>query len=135
VQRISPSNLLLLKAALLDGDAAIAAYRAWRPTLDLETISDGQQRLLPLLQSNLTRLGIEDPLADRFRGIRRYFWLRNLKAMAFAQRVFAALDQIGVPFIASRGQLWSHAILPIAAFVRWTTSTYSSQRTAWQIRP
>ena len=103
VQRISPSNLLLLKAALLDGDAAIAAYRAWRPTLDLETISYGQQRLLPLLQSNLTRFGIEDPLADRFRGIRRYFWFRNLKAMAFARRVFAALDQIGVPFIVLKG--------------------------------
>ena len=101
--RISPSNLLLLKAALLDEDAAIAAYRAWRPTLDFETISYGQQRLLPLLQSNLTRFGIEDPLADRFRGIRRYFWVRNLKAMAFAQRVFAALDQIGVPFIVLKG--------------------------------
>jgi hypothetical protein len=103
VQRISPSNLLLLKAALLDGDAAMAAYRAWRPTLDFETIPSGQQRLLPLLQSNLTRLGIEDPLADKFRGIRRYFWVRNLKAMAFAQRVFAALDQMGVPFIVLKG--------------------------------
>ena len=103
VQQISPSNLLLLKAALLDEDAAIAAYRAWRPTLDLETISYGQQRLLPLLQSNLTRFGIEDPLADRFRGIRRYFWVQNLKAMAFAQRVFAALDQAGVSFIVLKG--------------------------------
>ena len=103
VQQISPPHLLLLKAALLDGDAAMAAYRAWRPTLDLDTISYGQQRLLPLLQSNLTRLGIEDPLADRFRGIRRYFWVRNLKAMAFARQVFATLDQIGVPFIVLKG--------------------------------
>jgi len=103
MQRISPSNLLLLKAALLDGDAAIAAYRAWRPTLDFETISYGQQRLLPLLQHNLTRFGIDDPLLERFRGIRRYFWVRNLKAMTFAQRVFAALDQSGVPFIVLKG--------------------------------
>jgi hypothetical protein len=49
------------------------------------------------------RFGIEDRLADRFRGIRRYFWVRNLKGMAFAQRVFAALDQIGVPFIVLKG--------------------------------
>ena len=103
VQKISSSNLLLLKAALLDEDAAIHAYRAWRPTLDLETISYGQQRLLPLLQHNLTRLGIEDPLLERFRGIRRYFWVRNLKAMTFAQRVFAAFDQSGVPFIVLKG--------------------------------
>jgi hypothetical protein len=103
VQRISPSNLLLLKAALLDGDAAIAAYRAWRPTLDLDTIPYGQRRLLPLLQRNLTRFGIEDPLADKLRGIRRYFWSRNLKTMAFAQRIFAALDEAAVPFIVLKG--------------------------------
>ena len=103
MQRISPSNLLLLKATLLEGDAAVAAYRAWRPTLDLANISRGQRRLLPLLQSNLARLGIEDPLADRFRGIRRYFWIRNLKAIAVAQRVFGALDRIGVPFIVLKG--------------------------------
>ena len=101
--RITRSNLLLLKAALLDRDRAIAAYQEWRPTLDLETISYGQQRLLPLLQNNLARFGIEDPLADRFRGIRRYFWVRNLKAMAFAKRVFAALDNAGVPFIVLKG--------------------------------
>ena len=103
MQRISPSNLLLLKAALLDENAAIDAYRAWRPTFELATVSSGQQRLLPLLESNLTRFGIEDPLVHRFRGIRRYFWVRNLEAMAFAQQVFAALDQMGVPFIVLRG--------------------------------
>jgi hypothetical protein len=48
-------------------------------------------------------LGIEDPLVDRFRGIRRYFWVQNLKAMTFAQPVFAAFDQIGVPFIVLKG--------------------------------
>ena len=103
VQRISPSNLLLLKASLLEGHAALAAYREWRPTLDLATITYGQQRLLPLLQRNLTRLGIEDPLIDRFRGLRRYFWVRNLKAMAFARDVFAALDRDDVPFIVLKG--------------------------------
>src|ERR1700720_1790425 len=80
VQRLSRSDLFLLKAALFDGNAALAAYREWRPTLDFANITYGQQRLLPLLQRNLTRLGIEDPLSDRFRGIRRYFWVRNLKA-------------------------------------------------------
>ena len=102
-QRLSSSNLLLLRAALLDGDIAIAAYRAWRPTIDLDTLGNGQNRLLPLLQRNLTRLGIDDPLMDRFRGIRRYYWVRNMQAMAFAQRVFTALDQASVPFIVLKG--------------------------------
>ena len=103
VQRMSSTNILLLKAALLDGDAAIAAYREWRPTLNLVTIPHGQQRLLPLLQRNLTRLGISDPEMDRFRGIRRYFWAQNLKAMTFAKQVFAALDLADVPFIVLKG--------------------------------
>jgi hypothetical protein len=101
--QLSAPNLLLLKAALLDGDAAIDAYRAWRPMLDLGTITYGEQRLLPLLQSNLTRLGIEDSQFDRLRGIRRYFWVRNLKVMAFAHEVFGALVRAGVPFIVLKG--------------------------------
>src|SRR5262249_17627680 len=68
LQRIASSHLFLLKAALLEGNAALAGYREWRPTLDLATITYGQQRLFPLLQRNLMRLGIEDPLIDRFRG-------------------------------------------------------------------
>jgi Uncharacterised nucleotidyltransferase len=55
------------------------------------------------LQHNLTRLGIEDSLFDRLRGIRRYFWVRNLKVMTFARGVFAALDRAGVPFIVLKG--------------------------------
>ena len=103
IQRMSPAHVQLLKAALLDGDAAIVAYREWRQKLDFLSLSYGQQRLLPLLQRNLTRLGVSDPLMNRFRGIRRYFWAQNLKAMTFATPVFAALDQADVPFIVLKG--------------------------------
>jgi hypothetical protein len=101
--RISRSDIDLLKAALLDGDAALQAYRAWRPTLDLATISHGQQRLLPLLQQNLTRLRIEDPHIDRFRGVRRYYWVRNLRALTLIRPIFAALDERRIPFLVLKG--------------------------------
>ena len=68
IGRMSPAHVQLLKAALLDGDAAIAAYREWRQDLDFYSLSYGQQRILPLLQRNLTRLGVADPLTNRFRG-------------------------------------------------------------------
>jgi len=71
--------------------------------LDLDTLGYGEHRLLPLLQRNLTRLGIDDPLMDRFRGIRRFFWVRNLKAVSLARDVFVALDRCGVPFIVLKG--------------------------------
>jgi hypothetical protein len=101
--RMRQANVLLLKAALLDGDAALAAYRAWRATLDLNTISIGEQRLLPLLHRNLTRLGVSDPLSDRFRGVRRFYWVNNRKRMIFARRVFETFASAGVPFIALKG--------------------------------
>ena len=102
-RRMSRADIDLLRAALLDGDAAISAFRAWRPTLDLATLPYGHQRLLPLLQRNMTRLGIEDPYIERFRGIRRYFWVRNLRSMALARSLFEALNQGTVPFIVLKG--------------------------------
>jgi hypothetical protein len=101
--RISRSHVDLLRAALLDGDAAVRAFEAWRATLDLATIPYSQQRLLPQLQRNMTRLGIADPLIERFRGIRRYHWVRNLRSLALARALFEALHQNRVPFIVLKG--------------------------------
>ncbi len=100
---MSASDVDLLRAALLDGEAAERSFRAWRQTLDLETIPYGQQRLLPLLQANMVRLKIDDPMIDRFRGVRRYHWARNLHSMALAHSVFESLRQNEVPFIVLKG--------------------------------
>lgn len=102
-QRLSPDDVLLLKAALLDGDAAVAAYETWRPNLHCATFSAAQKRLLPLLQQNLTRLGIGDPQVERFRRLRQSYGVRNLKSIRAARPVFAALDRRGVPFIVLKG--------------------------------
>lgn len=100
---LSPSNVLLLKAALLDGDKALAAYKAWRPTYSREAITYDEQVLLPLLHNNLVRMGIVDAEANRFRGVRRFVWVNNLKRMQFAQRVFKKLNGAGIPFITLKG--------------------------------
>lgn len=101
--RIAELDVEMLRAALLDGEAAVAAYRTWRPSLDFFAISFGQQRLIPMLQANLARLGIAEPLMERFRGIRRYAWARNLRSMTLARSVFGALDRAGIPFIVLKG--------------------------------
>jgi hypothetical protein len=103
VQRISPSTLLLLKAALLEGDAAISAYRTWRPTFNLKASSPSQVSLIPLLQSNLMRLGVNDPLLGIFGRLRQHCWLRNQKVLTFAKRAFEKLDQNDLPFIVLKG--------------------------------
>jgi hypothetical protein len=96
-------DVLLLKAALLDGKLAHAAYEAWRPTFDIETADYGHQRLLPLLHRNLTRLGITDPLLARLRGIRHYHWARNQLRLQAALPVVKGLHAAAIPVMTLKG--------------------------------
>lgn len=68
---------LLLCAALQQGDAALAAWRAWRVNADLDQLPPGGFGLLPLLAYNLQRLTIVDPLLDKCQGIHRRTWTQN----------------------------------------------------------
>ena len=67
----------LLQAALLQDEAALAAWRAWRLTADLDQLPPGGFGLLPLLAYNLQHLGIVDPLLDKCQGIYRRTWTQN----------------------------------------------------------
>jgi hypothetical protein len=93
----------LLRAALLDGDVARASFRAWREHLDWEAVTVVWQRLMPLLDDNLRRLGVDDPLIRRFRGVRRYFWAKNLRRTGVAKSVFSAFDAAGLPVLGLKG--------------------------------
>jgi hypothetical protein len=103
IQLLAETDILLLKAALLDGEAARLAYEAWRPGIEIETLDYGQQRVLPLLHRNLTRLGISDPLLHRFRGIRHYHWARNQMRLHAAAPVLTELRAGGIPIMALKG--------------------------------
>jgi hypothetical protein len=48
---------LLLQAALLDGDRASTASRAWCARIDLDLLDAGSLRLLPLLYRAMTARG------------------------------------------------------------------------------
>ena len=62
---------LLLRAAILDGEEAIDALEKWQGSVDIEHISYGSFRLLPLLYRNAERMGStlrhEDIVADVYR--------------------------------------------------------------------
>lgn len=70
-------QLLLLHTALLPAEAALAAWRAWRVTADLDQLPPGGFGLLPLLAYNLQHLGIMDPLLDKCQGIYRRTWTQH----------------------------------------------------------
>ena len=99
----SSADLTLLRAALGEGDIARDAYARWRERIDWERLPIVWQRLLPLLHHNMFRLGVQDPLLERFRGVRRFFWARNLRLMNVAKRTHEALAAAEVPALALKG--------------------------------
>ena len=70
-------QILLLHAALLQEEPALAAWRTWRVTADLDQLPPGGFGLLPLLAYNLQPLGISDPVLDKCQGIHRRTWTQN----------------------------------------------------------
>jgi hypothetical protein len=76
--RPTPEQELLLRAALLQGEAAAAAWEEWRARVDINRVDAGSYRLLPLLYANLRSLGAaREPLLEKLKGIYRHTWYKN----------------------------------------------------------
>ncbi len=99
----SAQDTLLLKAALLKGQAALAAFAEWRKTLDLDALDFGSQRVLPLLSRNLRSLGVDDPIIARFKGVGRFSWYQNQVLVAAISPLLNSLNQAGIPFALLKG--------------------------------
>ena len=100
---LTGKDVHLLRAALLDGPSVAADFAAWRDGLDIADIDYGWSRLLPLVQRNLTRSGIDDPWLPRMQGIRRMYWARNLTLLHRVRPMLAHLAWAGVPVIVLKG--------------------------------
>ena len=94
---------LLLRAALLTGPPAIAAYRSWRPIAVLDRLDLGSRRLLPLLARNLEHHGIRDPDHARLDEICREARSRNVLLMARLRLLVASLLEAGLHTMVLKG--------------------------------
>jgi putative nucleotidyltransferase-like protein len=97
----SAEQELLLRAALLEGDAAREAYRLWCARTDIEHLDEGSYRLLPQLGRNLLRLGLDashrdDPVARRLTGVLRHTWSGNQVTLRLAQASVDRLAAAGI---------------------------------------
>jgi hypothetical protein len=93
----------LLGAALLTGEPALAAWRAWRAHAVLDGIDQASFRLLPLLYRNLERLGVDDDLMPTLRGIYRRAWVANQVLLRRLSGVLTTLHDAGVPTMVLKG--------------------------------
>jgi Uncharacterised nucleotidyltransferase len=97
---------LLLRAALLDGERAITAWRSLRPELDLDEPEFAEQRLLPLVYRQLDRNGIDDPDLPRLRGIYRRTWYVNQLLLDRTKRALEAVQEADAdPLLVSSWEL------------------------------
>jgi hypothetical protein len=105
----TPEQQLLLQACLFDGEAAVAAWQAWRSRVALERIDLGSSRLLPLLVHRLHELGVQDAALSAYRGVQRRSWARNQMLFRGAGEVLRRLRGAGIEAMALKGVVLASA--------------------------
>ena len=99
----APSQELLLKAALFQGDAALSAWRSWQQITDFEALDGASQRLVPLLYRNLLDQGVPASLLHRYKGFYRWAWYRNQALFHGAASVLKSLTAAGIKTMVLKG--------------------------------
>lgn len=101
----SRHQLLLLRACLWEGDAALTAWRDWRRDLpDLASLDRGSHRLLPLAYRNLGASSLAgDPDAQALRDAYRRSWTANQLVLRGAREAIDALRAAGHEVLALKG--------------------------------
>lgn len=108
--------MALLRAALLDGDAAIAAFHEWRLLYDFEGQHEGGRfRMLPLLHANMSRLELDDPVMARLRGVHLHSWAEGQRRHHSAAKVITLLQGEDIPVMLSKGMALAQDYYPTPA--------------------
>ncbi len=101
--RPTEGELELLRAAVLSGPPARAAYDAWIATHNPREVEPRSRALLPPLHRNLLRLGVEDRHTADLRGVWLHTWATNARLLQAATRALSALHNAGLPTVLLKG--------------------------------
>lgn len=101
--RPTPSQEILLRAVLGEGERAVTAWREWAERIDMDRLDPGSFRLLPMLHENLKAAGVDDPRLALYKGVARHFWYRNRILLHRASLVLSAFQQRSIPALALKG--------------------------------
>jgi hypothetical protein len=94
---------LWLKAALLPGEGALAAWRRAAATLPPERVDNASAPLLPLVYWNLARLGVRGEEADTLRQRYLLTWRENQRIYHCAAPLWRALEETGIQAVVLKG--------------------------------
>ena len=99
----SPTQELLLDAALARGDRALAAWRAWAAEGRLDRTDRVSRRLLPFVYGNLSAQGLDDPLLGRLREFYLATWKRAQDLLRALERALRVLNAAGIETLLLKG--------------------------------
>ncbi|HXJ82307.1 MAG TPA: nucleotidyltransferase family protein [Candidatus Methylomirabilis sp.] len=94
---------LLLKAALLPGQAGLVAWRRVEETIDLQRLDAASQALLPLVYRNAATLHISGPRLGLLKSHYLATWRHNAQLLHRVRRMVTALERDGVSAIVLKG--------------------------------
>jgi putative nucleotidyltransferase-like protein len=94
---------LLLKAALLSGEAALIAWRQVAGTLDLERLDGASRSLLPLVYGNLVRHDLRGQALDGLKEQYLLTWKENQGIWRAAAALLQAFEETGIDAIVLKG--------------------------------
>ena len=109
IQFANPSELSLLRAALLEGQPAAEAATSWRSQLPDGEAQPGfpglelpSRRLLPLVYWNV-KTSVPPQLRDELRLVHHEYWAENLRRFQRLQELLPWFEAIGVPTLVLKG--------------------------------
>lgn len=114
IARPTDQHTQLLRAALLRGEPALAAWRAWRASVDLDRLDPASSALLPLLGRNLLAHDVTASDLRFFRWVHRGVWAENMRRFDAAARVLAACRAEGLETMLLKGAALATTAYPDA---------------------
>jgi len=99
----TPEQELLLRAALAEGDPAVALWEEWSALVPLEDVDAGSHRLLPLLYRTLAAAGVEESRLTKLKGVYRYSWSRNQLLFHRAAALLPEFAAAGIDTLVLKG--------------------------------
>lgn len=95
--------LTIFRAALGQGQAATAAYQAWRASEPLDAADEIIYRTMPLLVATADSAGIKDADTRRMRGVVKHVWLSNATRVRDLVEANTALKDAGIAALLIKG--------------------------------
>lgn len=115
-QTESLDELLLHICVAQDPQFIASAWERWQAQTTIEAADSGLHRLVPLLQRNLERAGVQHPSMAKFRGAIRQAWAKNQRLLDAVRPALQAManscPDLERPLIALGDTALAHRLYP-----------------------